>query len=169
MIHDAFDEYDLPPCLAEQLASHITSLPEHLQTGFLMRFCHEDSSSDSTKDRAIVSAITIALGYFFGGLIPLLPYALAGTVQLAFTWSVCVMVVALFAFGAGKTWLLVENGESLGQPGTGYGEASDLWEKQRSRQRRPRAWGKCLKGGAEMLVLGTLAAGAAMGIIKVLT
>ncbi|RMD43862.1 hypothetical protein DV735_g1182, partial [Chaetothyriales sp. CBS 134920] len=150
-------------------SSLVRSSPAHV--GFLMRFCNEEGGggdgADSPKDRAWVSAITIALGYFLGGLFPLLPYALVSTVRLAFLWSVSVMVVALLAFGAGKTWILQVNGHNLGEIANG-GDV-ELSEKQRWTQSRPGLTSKCVKGGIEMLALGGLAAVAAMAFIKLLT
>ncbi|RMZ78142.1 hypothetical protein DV738_g4018, partial [Chaetothyriales sp. CBS 135597] len=114
---------------------------------------------EAPKDRAVVSAVTIGLGYFLGGLFPLLPYAIVSTVKMAFIWSVSVMVVALFAFGAGKTWILQINGHNLGQIGNSDGDLElELSEKRRWSQGRPGMMQKCVKGGVEMLVLGALAA-----------
>ena len=49
--------------------------------------------------RARNSALTIALSYIAGGLVPLAPYMLSGTLGVALAWSVGVTLAALFAFG----------------------------------------------------------------------
>lgn len=102
-----------------------------------MRFHHQLPETAGTASRAYVSAVTIAAGYFFGGLVPLMPYFLAATNQIAFAWSVAVMAVALFTFGYAKTLLLGEG-------------------KKR----------QCLWAGAQMVVLGGVAAAAAMGCVR---
>ena len=100
------------------------------------------------------------MGYFFGGAIPLLPYILAGqdgTVTTAFWWSCCVMMVALFTFGTVKTRLLLEEPRK--------------WEEEHSplpldAEKSSYGSSKCIKGGIEMVVLGGIAAGAAIGSVK---
>jgi VIT1/CCC1 family predicted Fe2+/Mn2+ transporter len=87
--------------------------------------------------------VTIALAYFLGGLIPLLPYLCVGEneVLLGLYISIAVMAVALFSFGYVKTCIV-----------TG-------WEGAR-----------CVRmglfGGVQMMVVGGAAAGAAMGLVK---
>ena len=49
--------------------------------------------------RASRSAITIALAYIVGGLVPLSPYILTSHVHSAFLLSIAVTLVALFIFG----------------------------------------------------------------------
>lgn len=49
--------------------------------------------------RAIQSALTIALSYVIGGLVPLLPYMFISTAQNAMLTSVGVTLVALLFFG----------------------------------------------------------------------
>ncbi|KIV78019.1 hypothetical protein PV11_09786 [Exophiala sideris] len=173
LIQEAFDAYDLPAELADSLSSHVRSLPKHVQTEFLMRFCTATASPEAEGSRAITSGITIATGYFLGGLIPLLPYALVGgsvgSIETAFFWSVAVMIVALLSFGAGKTWLLLRDSQDLANSTAELDEMSGAWEKQGTSSGSKNLALKCMRGSVEMLVLGSLAAGAAMGIIKVLT
>lgn len=106
---------------------------------FLMRFHHQLPESSNTSSRAYTSALTISLGYVLGGLTPLTPYFIFETNQVAFFWSVAVMAVALFIFGYSKTMLV--------------GEAKKM---------------ACLKAGLQMVVLGGVAAAAAMGCVKAL-
>lgn len=88
----------------------------------------------------VASGLSISLGYVVGGIIPLFPYLFAATVGLALRWSICLCLLALMAFGSGKSWLL--RGED-------------------------RSWRRCLLEGAQMLVLGSLAAGAAVLCVNV--
>jgi hypothetical protein len=126
---------------------------------------HHQSPTEQT-DRAILSAVTIALGYFLGGAVPLLPYILVGpdgTMQTAFRWSCFVMVIALFTFGAVKTRLVLEE--------------SQQWEMQHvplssqtiASNCLDRNMAKSIRGGIEMVVLGGVAAGAAMSLVKMVT
>ena len=87
----------------------------------------------------VASGLSISLGYVVGGIIPLFPYLFAATVGLALRWSICLCLLALMAFGSGKSWLL--RGED-------------------------RSWRRCLLEGAQMLVLGSLAAVAAVLCVK---
>jgi len=65
--------------------------------GFMMRF--EIGLEEPDPSRIWRSALTIALSYVAGGLIPLLPYMIASKVRTALLFSVLVTVLALFAFG----------------------------------------------------------------------
>ncbi|OBT73943.1 hypothetical protein VF21_07471 [Pseudogymnoascus sp. 05NY08] len=86
--------------------------------------------------RALASALTIASAYFLGGLLPLVPYFFVEEVERGLWVSVAVMAVALWVFGWVKT----------GVCGGGN------WER--------------VKGGGEMVVVGGVAAGAAMGLVR---
>jgi VIT1/CCC1 family predicted Fe2+/Mn2+ transporter len=86
--------------------------------------------------RALASAITIASAYFLGGLVPLVPYFFVEEVERGLWVSVGVMAVALWVFGWVKTGVC----------------GGDQWER--------------VKGGWEMVVVGGVAAGAAMGLVR---
>ena len=64
---------------------------------FMIKF--ELGMTEPDPSRARNSALTIALSYVAGGLIPLAPYFLLQSVQDALIGSVMVTVVALFVFG----------------------------------------------------------------------
>ncbi|KAK4198586.1 VIT family-domain-containing protein [Triangularia verruculosa] len=99
---------------------------------------------DDGRVRAVKSAVTIAAGYFLGGLLPLIPYFfVAGHVGRLLTGlyiSIGVMGVALFTFGYVKTGVVVG------------------FERRHS--------SRCMLGGVQMVVVGGMAAGAAMGLVK---
>ena len=104
-----------------------------------MHFQHNTPSPEPS--RAITCALTIAGGYFLGGFLPLLPYFWAGDVMAALWWSLGVMAVSLFVFGYGKTCFM------SGWAGKGNVLAGT-------------------KGGVQMVVVGGLAAGCAMGLVR---
>jgi VIT1/CCC1 family predicted Fe2+/Mn2+ transporter len=64
---------------------------------FMMRF--ELGFEEPDPKRARNSAVTIAISYILGGLVPLSPYMLAGSLYRALAFSVAVTLVALFIFG----------------------------------------------------------------------
>ena len=64
---------------------------------FMMRF--ELGLEEPDPKRARISALTIAMSYIVGGLIPLAPYILLSNVQMGLWWSVGVTLLALAIFG----------------------------------------------------------------------
>jgi vacuolar iron transporter family protein len=137
--------YNLSENILEALSTQL-SYSEEAQLDFIMKFAHE--MQPPACNRAYISAVTIAIGYFIGGFIPLVPYFFASDVRTAFWWSVGVMAVALFTFGFLKR-LLVES------------EDTDYMSLKRRFAQRARS-------GVEMIFLGGIAAGAAMGFVRAL-
>jgi VIT1/CCC1 family predicted Fe2+/Mn2+ transporter len=64
---------------------------------FMMKF--ELGIEEPDPKRALYSAATIAASYIVGGLIPLSPYMVIGSVEEGLAWSVGLTIVALFVFG----------------------------------------------------------------------
>ena len=138
-ISEIFSPYDIPSPTVKELTAHLSGSSQLLD--FLMHFEH--TLPEPAGSRAITCAITIALGYFIGGFIPLLPYFFVGQNQVfrGLYWSIGIMIIALFIFGYVKTCFV--NG----------------W----------RGWRNVLGGavgGSQMVVVGSVAAGAAMGLVK---
>lgn len=125
-------------------------------TRFLMRFHHNLPEPSNTRS-AWLSAATIGGGYFLGGFVPLLPYFFVGEVGRAFWWSLWIMVVALFVFGCGKAWITLRSTEDLSR---------NLDCELAISQGRGSMVPLCVKGGVQMVVLGGIAAAAAMGLVK---
>ena len=136
MVRSTFGKYDFSEQTLSCMTTHLQTEPTQM-VDFLMRFHHQLAEADFTPSRAYISGLTISLGYFFGGLVPLIPYLFFSSVQQAFVGSVVVMALALFAFGWAKTSLV--------------GETNRL---------------TCFKNSIQMLMLGGVAAGAAMGCVK---
>ena len=67
---------------------------------FMMRF--ELGLERPSSRRAVTSAGTIGVAYFGGGLIPLLPYVFAATVQTALAASIVVTLTTLMVLGSIK-------------------------------------------------------------------
>jgi len=64
---------------------------------FMMRF--ELGFEEPDPKRARNSAVTIALSYIVGGLVPLSSYMALDNLRTALTFSVAVTLIALFVFG----------------------------------------------------------------------
>lgn len=88
--------------------------------------------------RAWISAVTMGLSYFVGGLIPMIPYFVMSRVREALFVSVAVTVVVLLAFGYVKNYVAIRN-------------------------HRAGAW-----GAVQTLVIGMLAAGTSYAIVRAL-
>ncbi|KAF4844001.1 Vacuolar iron transporter cccA [Colletotrichum siamense] len=93
------------------------------------------TEQNSSLVSPVFSGMSISLGYLCGGLMPLLPYFIASSVGQGLRWSIAICLVALLAFGAGKSWAL----------GT-----------------RDGSWRRCLWEGVQMAFFGFCAAGAAV-------
>jgi VIT1/CCC1 family predicted Fe2+/Mn2+ transporter len=72
-------------------------------TTFLLKF-GEGMEEVPTK-RLYISAFTIGMGYFLGGLIPLLPYFFINPAQTALIYSCVLTGVILLIFGVVKTYV----------------------------------------------------------------
>ena len=88
--------------------------------------------------RAWISAATMGLSYFVGGLIPMLPYFFMDTATHALLVSAVITVVVLLVFGFMKNWVAI-------------------------RTRQAGFW-----GALQTLVVGALAAGTSYGIVRAL-
>ncbi|KAJ4352097.1 Protein ccc1 [Didymosphaeria variabile] len=139
-VKNIVEDFGLPEELSDLVTRKLVEGSEERLEKFLMKFEH--SLPEPPSNRALVCALTIAMGYFIGGFIPLLPYFFVGgdDVQRGLVLSACVMAVTLFAFGYAKTAAV-----------HGCSGMSDVW--------------KGIRGGAEMMIVGSLAAGAAMGLV----
>jgi VIT1/CCC1 family predicted Fe2+/Mn2+ transporter len=91
-----FRSYGLNPAEAAPVIAAITADRDRW-VDFMMRF--ELGLERPDPARARTSALTIALSYVAGGLIPLSPYLVLPNIQTALLASVGVTMVALFVFG----------------------------------------------------------------------
>ena len=73
-----FIRYNLSTLIVNNLLACLLKSPELLN--FLMRFEH--ILPEPASSRAFTCALTIALGYFVGGFVPLLPYILVGQYEV---------------------------------------------------------------------------------------
>lgn len=136
---EVFKPYNVPQQTIDDLIKHLAESPQLVD--FVMQFQH--CEEEPAASRAITSALTIALAYFLGGLLPLIPYFFVSEMNVyeGLYISIGVMIAALFVFGYGKTCVVVG------------------WHGSRNIRRG------CL-GGVQMVIVGSTAAAAAMGLVR---
>ncbi|MCJ1405198.1 hypothetical protein MMC11_008424 [Xylographa trunciseda] len=140
LVHAVFKPYGLSAMSTSTISNNLHESPPEL-LNFLMRFHHQMPEPETS--RPFVSAATIAAGYFIGGFVPLLPYLCVNNseVLLALYISIGVMAVALFAFGWVKTGVV-----------SGWRGRKNMIA--------------CAISGVQMVVVGSAAAGAAVGLVR---
>ena len=94
-----FRDYGVRGPVLDQVTNAIAADPKRW-VDFMMRF--ELGLERPDPHRAPISAITIAVSYIVGGLIPLAPYILGVEVHRALIYSVIFTGIALAIFGAVK-------------------------------------------------------------------
>ena len=98
-IYDIFEEYGVSRKESDPVLQALKRNPT-AWVDFMMRF--ELGLEEPERHRATQSAITIAVSYIVGGLIPLLPYILLHVSLRALLASVVITLAALSIFGAVK-------------------------------------------------------------------
>ena len=98
-IYAIFEEYGVERGESEPVLQALKRNPKRW-VDFMMRF--ELGLEEPHENRASQSALTIAISYILGGMIPLVPYMLAATASEALLVSVVITLVALLVFGAVK-------------------------------------------------------------------
>ncbi len=91
-----FRDYGLPEDTVTAVVGAIRSDPVRW-VDFMMKF--ELGLEEPDRRRARNSALTIALAYVVGGLVPLSPYFFLRSVHVALVGSVIVTLIALSVFG----------------------------------------------------------------------
>ena len=98
-IYEIFEQYQVSREAATPVLEALQRNPA-AYVDFMMRF--ELGLESPSPNRAHRSAITIAISYILGGLVPLLPYMVLTDNLLALKLSVVITLVALALFGAIK-------------------------------------------------------------------
>jgi vacuolar iron transporter family protein len=94
-----FRDYGVKSPVLDQVTNAIAADPKRW-VDFMMRF--ELGLERPNPKRAPISAMTIAVSYIIGGLIPLAPYIFGAELHRALIYSVVLTGVALAIFGAVK-------------------------------------------------------------------
>ena len=95
-VADVFREFGMSEEHIKPVVDAISS-DQKRWVDFMMRF--ELGFEEPDPLRARNSAVTIALSYILGGMVPLSAYMLVDDLKSALLWSVAVTLVALFIFG----------------------------------------------------------------------
>ncbi|KAJ5714431.1 uncharacterized protein N7483_011612 [Penicillium malachiteum] len=140
IVHDHFASYSLSESAIEDITRNLHASQDRLLE-FLLANHHRVAAPDCNQ--AWMSALTLALGYFVGGFIPLIPYFIASQVLIALYWSIGVMGITLLTFGYTKTCVV------RGWSGRDNVLAA-IW------------------GGIQMVLVGGVAAGAAIGLVRLI-
>lgn len=98
-VYAIFEEYGVERIESEPVLQALKRNPT-AWVDFMMRF--ELGLEKPHRNRASQSALTIAISYILGGIIPLLPYMLASGASNALLISVGITLVALLLFGGVK-------------------------------------------------------------------
>ncbi|PSS00884.1 VIT family-domain-containing protein, partial [Coniella lustricola] len=114
---------------------------------------NDDDDDDDAPTHPVVSGFSVALGYLIGGSLPLFPYFLVSRVGDGLLWSFVVCIVALFTFGFIKDFALHLHMQRQRAAATA---AKDWWKDVRRS-----SW-----EGAQMVILGSLAAAAAVLCVR---
>ncbi|PWY80656.1 DUF125-domain-containing protein [Aspergillus heteromorphus CBS 117.55] len=140
IVQSIFASYRLPEDTVAQINTSLHASEDRL-LDFLVSFHHRESEPDCNQ--AWISAITLALGYFVGGFIPLIPYFFAHQVMVALYMSIGVMAITLLAFGYIKTCVV-----------RGWTGRDNIVAG--------------IKGGVQMCFVGGVAAGAAIALVRLI-
>src|ERR1700729_755071 len=98
-IYEIFEQYGVERKESMPVLEALKRRPQ-AWVDFMMRF--ELGLEEPQRNRASRSAVTIALSYVVGGLIPLAPYMTGRGLSSALTASVAITLVALLVFGGVK-------------------------------------------------------------------
>ncbi|KAK9777161.1 putative Vacuolar iron transporter Ccc1 [Seiridium cardinale] len=136
---------DTQPTIAAAIVTHQQSF----------RDGDDSDSEEEPPCSPVLNGISVAMGYLLGGLLPLFPYFFVTEVCAGLKWSFGVCIVALFIFGFTKHYLLQEEVEDK--------HWSNAWHYHSRRWNRIKqsAW-----EGLQMVILGSIAAFAALACVK---
>jgi vacuolar iron transporter family protein len=105
-IYEIFEQYGVDHEAATPILHSLQSNPK-AYVDFMMRF--ELGLEEPAPGRALRSALTIALSYIAGGIIPLAPYILFASIATALHVSIVITLIALTVFGGAKGRALGSN------------------------------------------------------------
>lgn len=140
IVHNIFASHGIPSDVVSQINASLHASHDRLLE-FLITFHHKESQPDCNQ--AWISAITLAICYFVGGFIPLIPYFIFNQVLVALYYSIGVMAVTLLAFGYIKTCIV-----------RGWSGRENIVAG--------------IRGGIEMCFVGGVAAGAAIALVRLI-
>jgi len=99
-VEDIFTAMGVEDALSKQVALQVSKDKNHW-ADLMMKL--ELMMEKPAKNRAAISAVTIAISYLAGGLIPLFPYIITSNSKTGFYVSCIVTILALIIFGYFKS------------------------------------------------------------------
>ena len=140
ILQHQFRSFGIDDNIAVGLSQKLMLSPQPVLEAFLLR--HHFEVADPGSARPYVSCLTLALSYFVGGFVALVPYLIVpqNRVLTGLWWSIGIMGVVLLVFGFLKTTCV------------------------RGLQRKD-DFVAGLRGSLQMLAVGAIAAGAAVGLV----
>lgn len=139
-IYEVLDRYGISRGAARAVVDElcVADCPKRKErwVSFMMDFELQLPEPDTSA--AWVSAATMGLSYFVGGLIPMIPYFVLDSARQALLVSIAITAVILLVFGYVKTWVTIHN-------------------------KRAGVW-----GALHTLLIGALAAGTSYVIVRLL-
>ncbi|KAK4463520.1 VIT family-domain-containing protein [Cladorrhinum samala] len=151
---------NLPAELEEEVLRHLRAGAAGEPQPALMLLVDEEQQR---KESPVLAGVSVSLGYLLGGALPLFPYFFLSAdedpVRKGLAASFVVCVIALFVFGFGKEFVL---GYDAADMGTRTRERTPVtkWSSTKGRLKA------CAWEGAQMVVLGSVAAGAAVLCVR---
>ncbi|CAN8097533.1 unnamed protein product [Discula destructiva] len=148
---------DLPPELLYLVQEHIAGRVD-VAAAVERQMAPDEEDEDSGPTPPWMSGLSVATGYLIGGSLPLFPYFIVTEVGDGLLWSFIVCVIALFSFGFVKDFVLhVQSAKA------------EAWVEDKDLRRAGWRWqdvGRSSWEGAQMVVLGSLAALAAVLCVR---
>jgi VIT1/CCC1 family predicted Fe2+/Mn2+ transporter len=132
-VYEILERYNISRTAAKPLVDELCLSPEQW-VRFMMDF--ELRLDKPNVSRAWISAATMGISYFVGGLVPMLPYFAIRDATSALFVSIAITVAILLAFGYIKSWITLKNNKSA------------IW------------------GAFQTLLIGALAAATSYGIVR---
>ncbi|KAF5020026.1 hypothetical protein F66182_7962 [Fusarium sp. NRRL 66182] len=132
-VYDVLEKYSVSRSAATSLVDELCKNPSEW-VRFMMDF--ELKLEKPNVHRAWISAVTMGLSYFIGGLIPMIPYFVMPRVREALWVSIGITVAVLLVFGYVKNYVAIRN------------HRAGVW------------------GAVQTLVIGMLAAGTSYAIVR---
>ncbi|KIX05026.1 uncharacterized protein Z518_05898 [Rhinocladiella mackenziei CBS 650.93] len=141
-VREYFEQFGLSAEETSRVADHIKASSPMFKD-FLMQ--NHFQAAKPERGRPYLSALTLGISYFIGGFIPLIPYFIVvrSDVLTGLWWSIGLMAVVLLMFGYVKTGVVRG------------------WTGRENYQ-------ACTGGAIQMLVVGVIAAGAAVCLVRLI-
>lgn len=110
-IYEVFDKYGISRAAARGVVDElcVTGDPKREERWLKFMMDFELQLPEPDTSAAWVSAVTMGLSYFVGGLIPMIPYFIMDSARTALLVSIAITVVILLVFGYVKTWVTIHN------------------------------------------------------------